>query len=128
MTNVLHTNDAPVLPELQGHTIAFVDTDMACDAVIQALNRAGFPNSTIQVLRGEDGLHLLELIAQASSWGESAEDILKQGTAELHAGHSMVFVEVKNAREGDTVATLCTPHGAHGMYHFGTLVDTRLTA
>ncbi len=128
MTNVLHANDAPVLPDLQGHTVAFVDTDTACDAVIQALHTAGFPNDTIQVLRGEDGLHLLERIAQASSWGESAEDILKQGTAELHAGHSMVFVEVKNAREGDAVATLCTPHGAHGIYHFGLFVDTRLTA
>lgn len=128
MTNVLHTNDAPVLPELQGHTVAFIDTDTSCDAMIQALNTAGFRDTTIQVLRGEDGLHLLELIAQASSWGESAEDILKQGTAELQAGHSMVFVEVKNAREGDALATLCTPHGAHGIYHFGLLVDTRLTA
>ena len=29
MTNVLHSNDAPVLPDLQGHTVAFVDTDDA---------------------------------------------------------------------------------------------------
>ena len=128
MTSILLSDDAQALSALQGHTVLFVDADAACDAVMRALTTAGFPDAKLQMLRGAGGLHLLERIAQTSSWGESAEDILKQGTVELHAGHSMVLVEVKNAREGDTVATLCTPHGAHGIYHFGSLVDTRLTA
>ncbi len=128
MTSVLHSDDAPALPELQGHTVAFVDTDAACDAVMRALNAAGFPNAKLQVLRGEDGLHLLERTAAASSWGEAAEEVLKQGEIELRGGHSLVFVEVQNAEEADTVAEVSTRHGAHGIYHFGLLVDTRLTA
>jgi len=91
--SVFHSMDAPVTPELQGHTVAFVDTDAACDAVMQALNAAGFRDAKLQVLWGEDGLHLLERIADASAWGETAEEVLKRGEIELRIGHSLVFVE-----------------------------------
>ena len=128
MTRVQHSANAPALPDLQGHTVAFVDTDTACEAVTQALNTAGFPHSAIQVLRGEEGLPVLQRIAKASSWGESAMDLLNQGTAELHHGHSLVLVEVKNINVAATVAAITTQHGAHSIYHFGLLVDTRLTA
>ena len=125
--SVFHSMDAPVTPELQGHTVAFVDTDAACDAVMQALNAAGFRDAKLQVLWGEDGLHLLERIADASAWGETAEEVLKRGEIELRIGHSLVFVEVQNAAEADTVAAISTQHGAHSIYHFGLFVDTRLT-
>lgn len=128
MTTVPDSDDASALPDLQGHTVGFVDTLAACEAVTQALNTAGFPDATIKVLRGEEGLHLLERMVDASSWGESAEDVLKLGTVELRGGHSLVFVDVQNAEEAATVAEVSTQHGAHGIYHFGLLVDTRLTA
>ena len=128
MTLVPHSDDAPALPDLQGHTVGFVDTLAACEAVTQALNTAGLPIEKVKVLRGEEGLHLLERIMDASSWGESAEEVLKQGTVELSSGHSLIFVDVQNADEAATVAKVSTQHGAHGIYHFGLLVDTRLTA
>jgi hypothetical protein len=128
MTSTLNADDVLALPELQGHTVAFVDTDAACDAVMQALNVAGFPDAKLQVLWGEDGLHLMERIAKATSWGETSEEVMKQGETELRGGHSVVFVEVQNAEEAERVAEVSTPLGAHGIYHFGSLVDTRLTA
>jgi hypothetical protein len=128
MTSVVHPNDALALPTLRGHTVAFVDSNAACDAVMQALNAAGFPNGRLQVLWGEDGLHLLERITHASSWGETAEDVLQQGAIALENGHSLVFVEVQNAEEAATVVAVSSPHGAHSIYHFGSLIDTRLTA
>ncbi|MEK6261662.1 MAG: hypothetical protein AABP62_23935 [Planctomycetota bacterium] len=128
MTPVSHLDDAPALPDLQGHTVGFVDTLEACEALTQALKTAGFPEASIKVLRGEEGLHLLERMVDASSWGESAEEVLKLATVELPSGHSLVFVDVQNAEEATTVAEVSTQHGAHGTYHFGLLVDTRLTA
>jgi len=63
-----------------------------------------------------------------SQWGESAEKFLAQGRVELADGHSLVCVEVHNDEEAAQVADVLVLQGVHSIIHFGTLVDTRLTA
>ncbi len=127
MSNVAQPDDVQELPKLQGHTIGFVDTQVQCDATIQALDKAGFSYATITVFHGEEEVHLLESLMDGSSWGESAQEVLKQGTLELQSGHFVVCIEVQNADEADAVAAVSTRCGVHGIYHFGIMVDTRLT-
>lgn len=127
MSTVAPPDDVQELPKLQGHTIGFVETHAECEAMIQALNKAGFSDATITVFHGAEEVPLLESLMDGSSWGESAEEVLKQGTLELRSGHFVVCIEVQNAEEADTVAAISTQCGVHGIYHFGVLVDTRLT-
>ena len=119
--------EAQALEDPQGHTIGFVDTPTACEAMTQALNQAGFSNANILVFQGEDGIHLLDHLLDGSLWGESAEECLRLGTEEFRVGHSAVCVKVHNDGEAANVAAISTQHGGHGIYHFGMLVDTRLT-
>ncbi len=112
----------------RGHTIGFIDSIPECDALTAALNQSGLPTAAISVWRGEEGVRLLEQMLDGSLWGESAEQVLKQGTLELRNGHSGVCVEVQDAREAAVVAEASKQHGCHGVYHFGDFVDTRLTA
>lgn len=127
MSNVAQPEDVQKLPDLQGHTIGFVDTHAECEAMTQALNKAGFADTAITVFHGEEGVPLLESLMKGSSWGESAAEVLKQGTLELRSDHYVVCIEVKNAEEAATVAAVSTQCGVHSIYHFGVLVDTRLT-
>jgi hypothetical protein len=124
------TPNQDVNPEetnLPGHTIGFVDSPTDCDALTQSLQQAGFPDTAITVLRGETGLELFNRLLEGSLWGEADEDVYKQGAIELTSGHSAVCVEVQDADEAARVASISTQHGGHGIYHFGTLTDTRLT-
>lgn len=116
-----------LIPRLQGHTVGFADSLAVSHAMAVAINKAGFPNSSIVVLHGEKGIQLLEGILDGSSWGESAETIRMQGAIELGNGHCVVCVDVHNAEEADTVAAVSTQCGVRSIYHFGMLVDTRLT-
>ena len=54
------------MPEPQGHAIGFVDTQTDCDAVILELNAAGFADSTIAVLNGDNGIRLLTRMMSGS--------------------------------------------------------------
>jgi hypothetical protein len=122
----LRDEDQP-LPEPQGHAIGFVDTKPDCDAVTQALNAAGFPDSAITVFGGEDGLHLLKRMMSGSLWGETAEDVLKQGTIELSHGHFALIVEAEDRDQAVLAANVSAQHGGHGFNHFGVFADERLT-
>jgi len=93
----------------------------------QALNQAGFSDGCIQVWQGKEGLESLQAMLDGSLWGESAEEVLKQGTDELRGGHFVACIEIHSAREAATAAEISTQYGCHGIYHFGKLVDTRLT-
>lgn len=128
MSDTPHPFEAQESPTARGHTIGFVETQSECAALILALNQAGYPGAQIMVFDGEAGVPLLESMLEGSLWGESAEEVLKQGTMELRDGHSVVCVEVQDAEEAATVAAVSTQHGGYSVYHFGSLVDTRLTA
>ncbi len=127
MSIVAQQDDVQVLPQLQGHTIGFIDTQAECEVTSLALNQAGFADDVITVFHGDEDVPLLKSLMGGSSWGESAEDVLKQGTLELHSDHYVVCIGVKNAEEADTVATISTQCGVRSIYYFGNLVDTRLT-
>lgn len=114
-------------PEPQGHAIGFANSQIECDTIIQELNDAGFANSTIQVLSGENGIQLLKRMMSGSLWGEADEDTLKQGVIELSRGHFALSVESRDRDQALVLAKLAAKHGGHGFTHFGVLTDERLT-
>ena len=115
------------MPDPQGHAIGFVDSQIECDAAIQELNNAGFSDSTIQVLRGLDGVHLLQRMMSDSLWGETDEDVLTQGILELRHGHFVLSINSRDRAQAMEIANLVAKHGGHGFSHFGMMSDERLT-
>lgn len=115
------------LPELPGHAIAIFDAKSESTAVTDALASAGFPKSKILVFEGQDGIDLMTRMMDGFQWGESSEEFLKECLSELDRGNRIISVEVRNQSEAATVATTATNFGGRSVYHFGTVVDTRLT-
>jgi len=115
------------MPAPRGHTIGFVDSVEACDAVTRTLVEAGFSESAITVLGGEDGIHLLKRMMGGSYWGEAAEELADQGVNELNHGHFALVIEAEDRDEAVIAANVATSHGGHGFSYFGLLTDTRLT-
>ncbi len=115
------------MPELQGHTIGFIDTRTDCDAAILELNSAGFSDSTMSVLNGDHGIRLLTRMMSGSLWGETAEDLLKQGVIELSHGHFALIIEARDRDQALAVAAAAAKHSGHGFSYFGELTDERLT-
>lgn len=120
-------DDHQQMPAPSGHAIGFVNTQAQCDAVTDALVDAGFPESSITVLGGDDGVHLLKRMMSGSLWGETAEDVAKQGAHELDHGHFVVVIETEDRDEAVIAANVATTKGGHGFNHFGILADERLT-
>ena len=118
---------AQQLPGPQGHAIGFFNTKADCDAFIQQLNAAGFSDSTLAVLDGADGIHLLNRMMAGSLWGETAEDIVRQATIELSYGHYALVIESPDREQAMSLATLSANEGGHAFYYFGEYTDERLT-
>jgi hypothetical protein len=115
------------MPGPQGHAIGFVDTAAQCDKFTQALNMAGFSARTIKVLHGDDGVSLLNRMMGGSLWGETAEDVLKQGLVELGNGHYVVVVDCEDHDEAMVIARVATLHGGRAFNYFGLLIDEQIT-
>jgi len=115
------------MPAPAGHAIGFVDTKPACDEVVRALVAAGFSESSMTVLSGEEGVHLLKRAMGGSLWGETAEAVLDEGVVELNQGHFVLFMETPSRNRAVTAANVATAHGGHGFSHFGIFTDERLT-
>jgi len=105
--------------------MGFIDEDRD---LIPALENSGVEPHRVFLLRGPNDLEAFEIMMDGSQWGESAEKFLAQGRVELADGHSLVCVEVHNDEEAAQVADVLVLQGVHSIIHFGTLVDTRLTA
>jgi hypothetical protein len=116
------------LPELQGHAIGIVNTLPECDAVVGALDVAGFSEARTLVFLGDDGIQLVQRMLEGSRWGEASEKYLNECVAELTRGHCVVSVPVENTNEATAVAAIMTQFGGHGVNYFGSVVDTRLTS
>ena len=121
-------NQPHEMPDVQGHTMGFVNTPAALEGLTDALTAAGFSRDRIMTFSGQAGLQSLQEMLGDSQWGEIVEKFLKQGTAELQLGHSIVCVEVGDEQEAARVAEISTRHGGHSFVHFGLVVDTQLTA
>ena len=115
------------MPGPRGHAVGFAETQSQCDAIIDGLNIAGFPHSRIAVLAGDDGIHLLKRMFAGTLWGETAEEMLKQGVIELSRGRIALVVEAKDREEALLASNIAKKKGGHGFCHFGTFIDTRLT-
>lgn len=115
------------LPKLQGHTIGVVDSPASCEPIVEALQATGIDSSRVLIFEGDDGIQLIDRMMVGSLWGESAEVFLKQARAELEDGHAIISVRVADANEASMIATVATQFTGRSFYHFGELVDTRLT-
>lgn len=115
------------LPKLPGHTLGYIDSPAERAGLVQSLQLEGFASEAILTFEGAEGVALLAQMMEGSQWGESAQKVLKKGTDELLAGHSVFCVKVAGDEEAALVAAISTQLGGRSVTHFGVLVDTRLT-
>lgn len=115
------------LPKLQGHVLCIMNSQDVSEQMTVSLNAAGFKDAEILVFSGDEGMQLVKRLMEGSQWGEGAEEFLGECIVELEDGRTVVCVKVDNDAELNEVSTLATQFGGHGIYHFGLLVDTRLT-
>ncbi|HTU24974.1 MAG TPA: hypothetical protein VMF30_06230 [Pirellulales bacterium] len=114
------------LPLPQGRAIGFVDSEAACDTIVAALNRAGYDDTKITVLEGDEGLHLVKRL-EGFFFSDAELGLIKFTEQQLRMGHLGLGVEVEDRDEAVRVANLCTPLGGHSFDYFGTWFNERLT-
>ena len=115
------------LAEPQGRTIGYVDTKAQLDAVTNALNAAGYPDSQIAVIDGNDGIALLERQRGVFFFGDSERAVIDLGIDELQKGHLSIAVNVENRDAAVRVANIAVPNGGHTFNYFGVWVNEQLT-
>jgi hypothetical protein len=111
----------------EGHAIGFVDTEEQFDAVTKALKTAGYTESKIIALKGEDGVDMLERLQETFNFGDGEDAIMEFSIKELQQGHHALGIEAKDRDDAMRVASLSEPLGAHSFSYFGTWVNERLT-
>jgi hypothetical protein len=119
-----HGQDLPVPEE---KVIGFADTAEAFEAVAAALERAGFADSKIVGMHGQDGIQLLGRLRETLFFGDWERAVADAGVAELEKGGYVFAVGVENRDEAMRVAKIATPAGAHTFNYFGPLVNEQLT-
>jgi hypothetical protein len=110
-----------------GQAIGFVDTREQFDAVTEALKAAGYIESKIIALKGEDGVDMLERLQETFNFGDGEDAIMEFSIKELQEGHYALGIEAKDRDEAMRVASLSESLGAHSFSYFGTWVNERLT-
>jgi hypothetical protein len=111
----------------QGQAIGFVDTREQFDAVTTALKAAGYAESDIIALKGEDGVDMLKRLQETFNFGDGEDAIMETSIKEVEAGHYALGIAVDDREGALRVATLSEPLGAHSFSYFGTWVNERLT-
>ena len=111
----------------EGQAIGFVDTKEQFDAVTKALIAAGYAESTIIALKGEDGVDMLERLQETFYFGDGEDAILEFSIKELQKGHYALGIEAKDRDDAMHIASVSEPVGAHSFSYFGTWVNERLT-
>jgi hypothetical protein len=115
------------LPVPEGKTIGFVDTEAELQALVQALNKAGYPESKIRVLHGHDGVDLLERLRDVAFFGDWERAVAEKGIHELKHGHYSFAVAVRDRDEALRVADVVEPYGGHSVTYFGKWINEQLT-
>lgn len=111
-----------------GKVIGFIDSTNDFEQFTEAVRKAGFPESSITSLYGEEGIHLLERLQDHSFFfGDSEDNIIQLGIRELAEGHFATAVEVANHSQAAQVASLAKRFGGHGFSYFGVWVNEQLT-
>ncbi len=121
------TDHGQELPRPKGRAIGFVDTKAQFDAVTQALKSAGYAESKIIALHGEDGIDLLQRQKKSFNFGDGEDAIEQFSIAELRAGHYALGIEIADRDDALRIVNLTRPLGAHSFGYFGTWVNERLT-
>jgi hypothetical protein len=111
----------------EGQAIGFVDTKEQFDAVTKALKAAGYADSNIIALKGEDGVDMLERLQETFNFGDGEDAIMEFSIKELQAGHYALGIEAKDREDAVRIAGVSEPLGAHSFSYFGTWVNERLT-
>ena len=137
-SQVSHTN---VNVEVDGRplfpwdsVVGVVDDADAVDRAIGQLVAAGFSESSIHVLAGDEGERLIDrsgkthgflgrVVRRLQSLGEEREHTNRH-IAELRAGHFVVIVPTKDEDRIAKVRDVLTAHGGHGV-NFYTRMTTR---
>jgi hypothetical protein len=115
------------MPRPAGRAIGFVDEKAQCDAVTKALSAAGFAESTVFVLHGEDGIQVLERSENDFFFGDAESDVIELGIKELQKGLFALGIDVSDRDEALRATGIATRHGGHSFGYFGTWVNERLT-
>ena len=121
------TDHGQELPPAKGHAIGFVDTKAQFDAVTQALKAAGYADSSIIALFGEDGIDLLERQKRIFNFGDGEDAIVRFSIGELRAGHYAMGIETADRDEALRIVNLTKPLGLHSFNYFGKWFNERLT-
>ena len=107
----------------EGHAIGFVDTKEQFDAVTKALNAAGYAESRITALKGENGVDMLERLQETFNFGDGEDAIMEFSINQLQEGHYALGIEAEDREDAMRVASLAEPLGAHSFSYFGTWVN-----
>jgi hypothetical protein len=70
-----------------GRAIGFVDTKEQFDAVTKALNAAGYAESRITALKGEDSVDMLARLQETFNFGDGEDAIMEFSIKELQEGY-----------------------------------------
>jgi len=111
----------------EGQAIGFVDTEAQFAAVAQALKAAGYADSNIIALQGDDGIAMLQRLQNTFNFGDGEDAIMELSIKELEAGHYALCIEANDRAAALRVASLAEPLGAHSFSYFGIWMNERLT-
>jgi hypothetical protein len=111
----------------EGQAIGFVDTKEQFAAVTQALKAAGYSESNIIALQGEDGFAMLERLQNTFNFGDGEDAFVEFSIKELQAGHYALCIEANDRAAALRTASLAEPLGAHSFSYFGIWMNERLT-
>ena len=128
MTSEPTADHGQQLPAPEGKVIGFLDGKTEFEAFAETLRAAGYPESKLTSLYGEDGIHLLERLKEHSFFfGDSEDSVIQLSIKELTQGHYAVAVQVPSRKQAAQIANLAKPHGGHGFSYFGTWVTEQLS-
>ena len=125
VTPVIDHGQELTRPESQA--IGFVDTREQFDAVTKALKAAGYVDSNIVALQGEDGVDMVERLRETFNFGDGEDAFMESSLKELQAGHYAISIKAEDRADALRAASLSEPLGAHSFSYFGTWVNERLT-
>ena len=111
-----------------GKVIGFLDDQAQYEAFSEAVRAAGYADSQITSLYGEEGIQLLErLKANTFFFGDAEDSIIQLSIRELGQGHYAAAVDVADHQQAEQIASLARPHGGHDFSYFGTWVNEQLS-
>jgi hypothetical protein len=111
----------------EGRVMGFVNSKAEFDAVIKALNDAGYTGSKVTVLCGDDGVRVLEGLNDSFFFSDPEYQFVARGLNELREGHYALAVEVDDKEDAVKITELVTPLGGHSFRYFGFWVSERLS-